>query len=145
LQTNQRIVADAKQQWPLRSTKCACSGEDWLRFDHDSSTKCVSRLVAIIRSQQKARPLIDRASFALTVLQSRECKVAYAASSSTTPSSWGLGGPRRGPLASAASISLMASVPVTRCTAAISRESRSSAASYSCRSEYDCSGWLSDR
>jgi CarD family transcriptional regulator len=43
-------------------------------------------------------------------------------------SSAGLG-PRRGPLASAASISLIASVSVTFCTAAISRDSRSSAAS----------------
>jgi hypothetical protein len=55
-----------------------------------------------------------------------------AASSSTTASSsspsGGLG-PRRGPLASAASISLIASVSVMRCTAEISRESRSSAAS----------------
>ena len=52
----------------------------------------------------------------------------YAASSSTTSSSAGFG-PRRGPLASEASISLMASVSVMCCTAAISRESRSRAAS----------------
>ena len=61
---------------------------------------------------------------------------AYAASSSTTVSSSSASpspsagfGPRRGPLARAASISLIASVSVMRCTAEISRESRSSAAS----------------
>src|SRR5262245_61811877 len=51
-----------------------------------------------------------------------------AALSVTMSSPSGLG-PRRGPLASAASTSLMASVSVTRCTAAISRDSRSRAAS----------------
>src|SRR5262249_34665461 len=54
------------------------------------------------------------------------------AASSSTPSSGVASsdgfGPRRGPLARAASISLTASVSVTRCTAAISRDSRSSAA-----------------
>jgi hypothetical protein len=64
---------------------------------------------------------------------------AYAASSATTASSTSGSAsasassagftPRRGPLASAASISFTASVSVTRCTAAISRDSRSSAAS----------------
>ena len=54
----------------------------------------------------------------------------YAASSSTSGvSSPALAGPRRGPLASAASISFTASVSVMCCTAEISRESRSSAAS----------------
>jgi hypothetical protein len=52
-----------------------------------------------------------------------------AASSSRTGSSPSTGLPRRGPLASAASISLTASVSVTRCTAEISRDSRSRAAS----------------
>ena len=53
---------------------------------------------------------------------------ASSATSSSAASSAGFG-PRRGPLASAASISLIASVSVQRCTAEISRESRSSAAS----------------
>ena len=55
----------------------------------------------------------------------------YAASSSTTASSASSAGfgPRRGPLASAPSISLIASVSVQRCTAEISRDSRSRAAS----------------
>jgi hypothetical protein len=53
----------------------------------------------------------------------------YAASSSTTASSSASLGPRRGPLAKAASISLIASVSVMRWTAAISRASRSRAAS----------------
>jgi hypothetical protein len=52
-----------------------------------------------------------------------------AASSSITASSPSGVLPRRGPLARAASISLIASVSVTRCTAEISRASRSSAAS----------------
>ena len=65
-----------------------------------------------------------------------EREETYAASSSTTTSSSspspspsvGLG-PRRGPFASAASISLIASVSVMRWTAEISRARRSSAAS----------------
>src|SRR5262249_5222542 len=60
----------------------------------------------------------------------RPLSSAYAASSSTSaslpPSALG---PRRGPLASAASISLIASVSVMRWTAEISRASRSRAAS----------------
>ena len=57
-------------------------------------------------------------------------RAGYAASStSSSPSAASGLGPRRGPLASAASISLTASVSVTRCTAEISRDRRSSAAS----------------
>src|SRR5271155_4882383 len=60
----------------------------------------------------------------------RQARWRYAASSSTTASSSVSDfGPRRGPLASAASISLIASVSVIRCTAETSRDSRSSAAS----------------
>ncbi len=70
------------------------------------------------------RPGFHRASFF------SDLRGAYAASSVTISSAASSAGlVRRGPLASAASICLMLSVSVTRSTAAISRASRSSAAS----------------
>ena len=60
---------------------------------------------------------------------SQSSDACQAASSSRTGSSPSGALPRRGPLANAASISFTASVSVMRCTAEISRDNRSSAAS----------------
>src|SRR5580704_2837359 len=58
------------------------------------------------------------------------------------PSDFGV---RLWPFCSWASTVFKASISFDFWTAAISRTIRSRAASYNCRSEYDCSGWASDR
>ena len=78
-------------------------------------------------TNEKAR--LSRA-FCLNMMADQAASSSTASSSASAPSASASAlGPRRGPLARAASISLTASVSVMRLTAAISRDSRSNAAS----------------